>query len=465
VFNSKIYVNSPIWAQELLIAVRGFVRGSLRERGRFDRVLRDLVRTERLSRQELLELQQRRTVAITRHAVNNVPYYRELFRRYGMDPEDVRSIKDLQHIPFLTKADVLREQSDLIAKNIRGPKLAIKTSGSTGTPLTILQNLDAVTRENAFIWRQLLWTGFKRGERRVWLRGDMIVPIDQRDPPYWRFDRTSNMLMMSSYHISDTNFQHYIRALESFDPVLIQAYPSAIALLASFLDSRGKEYEGRSLRAVVTSSETLRPDQRAVVERRLGCRIFDHYGAAERVALICTCEYGNHHLMVDYSYVELIETDDGSVEIVGTGFNNWLMPFLRYRTGDLVVMANDACACLCERHFPLVEQVEGRRDDYIMTADGRKITRLGHVFTGLNNIVEAQLVQDQVGEVCVYVVPKEHFSDTDKAEIRDKVSQRLGSEIRTTIQLVPKIVRGRNGKFRTVVNRVVIKRSQNGVSD
>ncbi len=453
-FASKIYTHSPVWAQESMIAAREFLRAAIREKRRFETVLHEINRSQWLDPERLLELQERQALAVFQHAARNVPYYTELFQRHRIGTEDIRSIEDFQRIPLLTKADILRNPRAFVANNIRGPRFRIQSSGSTGTPLTLVQSFDAINRENAFVRRLLTWAGLNRSDRCAWLRGDMIVPIGQKDPPFWRMNHANNMLMMSSYHLSEGNAEYYIAALESFDPMLIQSYPTSAAFLASYLESRGRNYRGRNLRAVVTSSETLRIDQKSTIERWLGCRVFDYYGGVERVAQIGTCEKGKLHIMADYGYAELLPGDDGTAEIVGTGFNNWLMPLLRYRTNDKVVISVDEGPCTCGRSFPLVKQIEGRMDDYILTADGRKITRLGHVFAGINNIAEAQIVQERIGEVCISVVPLGHFGEEGKARLRNQAEQRLGEDMRIKIRIASQIERGRTGKLQVVVRRM-----------
>ena len=116
----------------------------------------------------------------------------------------------------------------------RSVRFRVRTSGTTGTPLTTFQDRRVIAAENAFLWRQLQWAGFSKGQRCVWLRGDMIIPYEQITPPFWRTNRAENMLMISSYHLSEKNAPHYVIAIETFNPTLIQAYPSSVAYLATF---------------------------------------------------------------------------------------------------------------------------------------------------------------------------------------------------------------------------------------
>lgn len=87
----------------------------------------------------------------------------------------------------------------------RSVRFRVRTSGTTGTPLTTFQDRRVIAAENAFLWRQLQWAGFSKGQRCVWLRGDMIIPYEQITPPFWRTNRAENMLMISSYHLSEKN--------------------------------------------------------------------------------------------------------------------------------------------------------------------------------------------------------------------------------------------------------------------
>jgi len=286
------------------------------------------------------------------------------------------------------------------------------------------------------------------------MRGDMIVPAAQREPPYWRSNRAENMLMLSSYHLSEAAAPAYLDALARFDPAVIQAYPSSIGFLATWMQSAGLRYSGRSLRGIVTSSETLPDARRQQIESAFGCTVFDWYGQFERVAAIGTCEEGRRHLLSDYSYVEMLPAGDGLFEIVGTGFNNAAMPLIRYRCGDLVRPAPSEERCSCGRLFPLIEEVVGRADDSITLPDGRSIGRLDHLFKGVEGILEAQIRQDRTDVIAMLVVPSATFSDDTRKTLQNNVRHRLGDKIALEIRLVDSIPRTANGKFRGVVSDI-----------
>ena len=453
-FQSEIYLQSPRWLQEVFISARSGIRNLIRETSAFRRILKEIEIWQWANESDFREYQFKKLVNIIRHVENNVPYYRELFRQEGLSSTDLVNLEDIKKFPILTKEHVRLSGKKLMAENAKGLKFRASTSGTTGSPITLYYNQDTIRRENAFVWRQLHWAGFKKGEKRAWIRGEMIVPFEQEKPPFWRMNWADNMLMMSAYHLSGTNAQHYITALQKFDPVIIQTYPSAITYLAKYLEQLNKEYQGDNLRAIVTSSETLTDEQRTIVTRRMGCPVFDWYGSVERVVSIGMCEKGNYHLNSDYGFVELLRKRDGSASLVGTGFINYLMPFVRYQTNDLVEMVDEKFECACGRKLPVVKKIIGRMDDYVKTKDGRFIGRLSQVAKGVNNVAEAQIVQDSTEEIRIIVVPFGKFREDDRARLLRNAHKRMGTEMRIHVELVDAIPRTKRGKFRYVICNV-----------
>ena len=453
-FQSEIYLQSPRWLQEVFISARSGIRNLIRETSAFRRILKGIEISQWANESDFREYQFKKLVNIIRHVENNVPYYRELFRQEGLSSTDLVNLEDIKKFPILTKEHIRLSGKKLMDENAKGLKFRASTSGTTGSPITLYHNQDTIRRENAFVWRQLHWAGFKKGEKRAWIRGEMIVPFEQENPPFWRMNWADNMFMMSAYHLSETNAQHYITALQKFDPVIIQTHPSAITYLAKYLEKLNKEYRGDNLRAIVTSSETLTDEQRTIVTRRMGCPVFDWYGSVERVVSIGMCEKGNYHLNSDYGFVELLRNRDGSASLVGTGFINYLMPLVRYQTKDLVEMVDEKFECACGRKLPVVKRIIGRMDDYVKTKDGRFIGRLSQVTKGVNNVAEAQIVQDSTEEIRILVVPFGKFREDDRARLLRNAHQRMGSEMRIHVELVDAIPRTKRGKFRYVVCNV-----------
>lgn len=452
--HSALYRRAAPALQEHLLAAQSHLRVLLTEQTSLRRARQAIGESQWLApeRWQALQLEEARSLAL--HAARRVPYYRELFGRLGVDPLTWRSLDDLHALPELSRDDVIEAGASLLAEG--GPWLRFKgsTSGTTGRAMLGWRDRASIAVEQAFVERQAAWAGYRPGERRAWLRGDPVVPAHQSDGPLWRLNRAENMLMLSSYHLSPGNGAAYIEALERFDPVLLQAYPSSISYLARWLEEHDRVYRGPSLRGIVTSSETLSPADRQVIAERFGCRVFDWYGAFERVAAIGTCEHGNYHVLEDYGCVEFEPNGDGTANLIGTGFGNRSMPLIRYRADDVVVPADPGYRCPCGRSFRVVERVLGRVDDVIRTPDGRHVVMLDWIFAGLFGLMEAQVVQEKLDEVRIRIVAGGEFGFADEQALLARALERLGPRVRIRIERVAQIERTRNGKFRQIVSRL-----------
>jgi phenylacetate-CoA ligase len=455
-FSSKLYQGSPAWAQEWMISARAFARGALREGRSFRQSAAELDESQWLDAEALGRLGAARLRRVVQHAAAHVPYYRERFRSLGIDASQLELPRELPRLPLLDKNDVRVAGMLLVADETRRPLISGSTSGTTGSPVWFHQDLAAITRENAFVWRQLAWAGMRRGDRRAWIRGEPVVPPDHVEPPFWRFNRADNMLMMSSLHLSDANAALYLDALEAFDPTVIQAYPSSISYLASWMESHGRPYRGRALKSVVTSSEMFERERRDQVARLFGCKVFDWYGMVERVAAIGMCEHGRYHLLTDYSHVELLPADDGYCEVVGTGFNNQAMPLIRYRCRDLVRLSKATETCACGRAFPLIDEIVGRADDYIKLPDGRRISAClaGNMFRGVPGVLEGQIRQDEPDRLTVLIVPSPGYCEATAQTLQANARARIGASMHCEVRLVDAIRRSARGKFKAVVCNV-----------
>lgn len=452
--HSALYRRAAPALQEHLLAAQSHLRVLLTEQTSLRRARQAIGESQWLApeRWQALQLEEARSLAL--HAARRVPYYRELFGRLGVDPLTWRSLDDLHALPELSRDDVIEAGASLLAEG--GPWLRFKgsTSGTTGRAMLGWRDRASIAVEQAFVERQAAWAGYRPGERRAWLRGDPVVPAHQSDGPLWRLNRAENMLMLSSYHLSPGNGAAYIEALERFDPVLLQAYPSSISYLARWLEEHDRVYRGPSLRGIVTSSETLSPADRQVIAERFGCRVFDWYGAFERVAAIGTCEHGNYHVLEDYGCVEFEPNGDGTANLIGTGFGNRSMPLIRYRADDVVVPADPGYRCPCGRSFRVVERVLGRVDDVIRTPDGRHVVMLDWIFAGLFGLMEAQVVQEKLDEVRIRIVAGGEFGFADEQALLARALERLGPRVRIRIERVAQIERTRNGKFRQIISRL-----------
>ncbi len=420
--------------------------------GIFHDTLASATRNEALEAPALAELQLRALRSMLAHALTQVPYYAEAGRRVGLTAGDVRSLDDLRRWPCLEK-DTIRSQAERLLRSGTRPTdlIRVETSGSTGTPLLTYRDLQAEREWYAYFERRVRrWAGVTYRDRWAMLGGRVIVPVDVVRPPFWRYNPFMRQLYMSSYHLSPIFLDHYVAALRDFRPVYLCGYTSSCEALARHVLERG--FADVRFRAVLTGSETLLAHQRATIERAFSCRVFDSYGAAEMVALASECEAGTLHLSPEVGVVEVVRdgrpaAEGEAGELVCTGLLNRAMPLIRYRTGDAAVRGKAGCPC--GRPFQTLQSIEGRLDDLLWTRDGRAIGRLDPVFKGVQNVAEAQIVQETLEHIRLRVVPARGYRQEDGLRIAANLRDRMG-DVTVTIEPVEAIARV-NGKFRAVV--------------
>ena len=433
----------------MLTGVRYRSRALVRSNFVRDNRVRRLLANEHLSPEALKERQAfmlRRTLAWARKRLSA---YRELDWPCG----DVFGY--WQTLPIVSKDDLLasRDQFYPTLGAARCWTARGLTSGTTGTPLDVYRSLDSVLWESAFIARHWRWSGFTGRMKRATLRGDNVVPAGRTSKPFWYFNKAENQLLLSSRHLYPPYIDAIIEELRSFSPYLLQAYPSTAYELALHL-----EHAGEYLRIpyVYTSSEVLYRHQRELISERLGSRIIDQYGMAERVAFIAGCEEGNYHVNSDYSYVEIVD-DDGNPTggigyIAGTTFHNATMPLIRYRTSDLTRWRTGACPC--GRTYPIVESMEGKFEDTLYGSRGNAVSPsvLTFAFKGLQRIARSQVAQVGESHWEVRVIPFQGFGASERAALQKNIRELVDPGLNVTVVERKELPRTAAGKYRWVVN-------------
>lgn len=438
-FTSRFYILAPVWVQNLLLTLRGFARKLVRENKLSEGLCRELQQLEYDSTL-LSDFHNKALGATLASALINVNFYRSLNKA---------NADKLTSFPYISKND-LRENSTIF-ENDHKPKFLVKggTSGTTGAAVIIPQPFKAVIREQAFIRRSLIWAGYKKGDKRAWIRGDRIVPPEQLKPPYWRYSHFDDMILLSSLHMTKGALPLYIEAMVDYGVDVIQAYPSSITILAKYLEAQDAYYPS-ALKSILTSSESLSAEDKALIEKRFRCRVFDWYGLFERVAAIASCEEGRYHVMTDYGHVEFLDCGDGRHEIVGTSFNNIFYPLIRYKTGDYVQLSDEK-SCPCGRVYPLVKSIEGRATDYLYGCNGSKAFCMDQVVKGVSGILGSQFFQNSYEEVDAFIIPSASFTKDEEAKLISKIRSRLGSGMIVNLSRVDELTRTSNGKVRQII--------------
>jgi phenylacetate-CoA ligase len=388
-------------------------------------------------------------------AARQVPYYRRHWeeRRHSGDST---SWANLENWPLLEKQAVRQNPRAFLADDCRvGRLFAEQTSGTTGTPIRLWWSGQAVRHWYAlFEARGRRWHNVSRKQRWAMLGGQRIIPVTQRRPPFWIWNGALRQLYLSSYHLAPDLIPFYLKALADYRVSHLLGYTSSLYSLALEINRTGGRDLG--LTVVLSNAEPVYPYQREAIERAFQCPLRETYGLAEIVAGASECPQGRMHLWPEAGVLEILDEQQrlsptGAGELVATGLLNEAMPLIRYRTGDWGRTAPSSDRCACGRTLPLLQELQGREDEVLLTADKRRVGRLDLIFKADLPIREAQIIQEAWDEIRVRVVPDAAFRPQDAARIVQRVQAYLTPAVRVAVETAAALPRTANGKFRGVV--------------
>lgn len=445
-----------------------YLYGAVPPRFRYSKVFWDtynfLQESQWWSREKLENYQMQQLSRLLRHAYENVPYYHKVFDERGLKPKDIQKFENLKKLPYLTK-DIIRENlPNLIVQNYPKSRLEyVTTGGSTGIPLGFYRERGVSnSKESAFMITQWNRVGFKIGDKRVILRGNVIKSANKNK--FWEYNPIDKTLILSSYHMTAKILPKYIEKIREFQPDFFHVYPSAITILARFMKDN-KIGPFSSVKALLCGSENLYFWQRALFEEIFQCRVFSWYGHAEQAVLAGECERSKHyHIFPEYGIVELIDENTNIVtkkgesgEIVATGFNNYTMPFIRYRTMDIGTWGNKGCQC--KRKYQKLEKIDGRLQELLVTKNNGLIsmTAINMHSNIFDNIKQFQFYQDMPGKVIFKVIRRDGYTDEDTVKITLELMKKLGEDMELEIIFVDEILKTARGKYRFLEQKLEVK--------
>ncbi|MBX9581391.1 MAG: phenylacetate--CoA ligase family protein [Gemmataceae bacterium] len=386
-----------------------------------------------------------------RHAHATVPYYRTAWRAAAVHPEDVRSLADLEAFPVVTKADLRRHERDLISSAYDAAKLRLKrTSGSTGVPLNIRIDEPAVQWKTACTIRSDQWSGWRLGQRvaKVW-----------GNPEYRQFGLKGwlrNLLLdravyLDTLDLTADRIAEFAKAIRRHRPGLIFGHAHSLYLLACSLKKAG--VDDIRPNGIVSTAMILHDWQRAVIEQVFGVPVTNRYGCEEVSLIASECE-AHHGLHLNADSVHAEVPKDGRLLV--TDLTNRAMPLIRYQVGDVVVPSGGR-DCRCGRGLPLIERVEGREADYVITPAGRLISGISlteNFALLIPGTAQVQIVQESLSHLRIRMVSDAGFGDAGRRKVAGLVREVFGPGVRFDLELVDAIPQEPSGKYRFCISHV-----------
>jgi len=395
-------------------------------------------------------------------AYERTRFYRRVFDSVGFRAEDYRTLEDMCWLPTIDKQVIIEQFSDICTKDVKGWDVDFgSTSGTSGAPLYLYLTAKRSAVEYAYLVTSWERAGYGLGIPMAVLRGRTVQP--DRNGLHHEYDSILRHHCYSSFHMSDENMARYLKHISTIGPAFLHVYPASVAALARFCRRAGVQ-PSDNIRGIIAESEIVYPTQRQMVEAVFGCRYFSCYGHTEKLVLAAECEHSHdYHVWPTYGYFELLDDKGNPVttpgqrgEIVGTGFINTVMPFIRYRTGDWATYVGDRCEA-CGRQHTVIRDIRGHRtQEVLIAADGSEIS-----WTALNmhddtfiRVRQFQFMQEKPGRAVLRIVPSNGFSEQDASQIHRNIGQKLDGRITFTIERVDAIPLSARGKAVYVDQRI-----------
>lgn len=412
---------------------------------------------ERISRWQTEKMRDMLSLAYQR-----TRFYRNMLDRLGFRPEDFRSLEDFRRLPTIDKQTVIEQLSEMCICDVTQRNADfVSTGGTSGTPLHFYINAGRSSTEYAYLLASWERIDYRLGTPMAVLRGRVVRP-DRRGLRH-EYDPILRHHYYSSFHLSDENIARYLQHIATVGVCFLHAYPSSVAALARFCRCE-ERCPPSNIRGVIVESEIVYPEQKRVVEEVFGCRCFSSYGHSEKLVLAAECEQSaDYHVWPTYGYFELLDEQGNPVtvpgqrgEIVGTGFINTVMPFVRYRTGDWATYVGNRCEA-CGREHTVIRDIRGHRiQEMLIAADGSEIS-----WTSLNmhddtflHVRQFQFMQETPGRAVLRIVPAHGFAEGEKDRVQRNLGHKLNGRLIFTIELVDSIPLSGRGKAIYVDQRI-----------
>lgn len=406
------------------------------------------------------EIQADKLFRLINYATKNIPHYKRIAKEITFSKDTI--MKDIRKFPILTKETIKKEFDNLNVPQ-RGIRWYNNTSGgSTGEPVKFIQDFNYEAKSSAFSRLMDEWAGLKLGDTTIHLWGSVRDIMGQTDKFRHRFANwMKSTSLLNTFEMDKQKMKEYVEFINKKKPTLILAYTTSIYELSKFIEKEGlKIYSPKS---IMTSAGTLFPHFRKVIERAFGSPVFNRYGSREAGNMACECsEHNGLHQAIFTHYIEILNEnldpckENECGEIYVTLLNNYTMPLIRYKIGDMGIYTEKECPC--GRGLPMIKNVTGRSNDLFITKKGGLIHTfaINSQFYYKDFIKRYQVIQKSTSKIIIKIMlndsEKNHdYHYDDKIEqIRNNISKIMGG-CSVECRIVENINSTNSGKYRYTI--------------
>ena len=337
------------------------------------------------------------------------------------------------------------------------------SGGSTGVPLTFFHDRRYIEMSDAVTYRTMEQAGWRPGDMVAlfWAWNDRLNAMSRREFEFRQWLRRS--YQFDAFHAAPADMEKWVGVWKRIRPTLAYGYASTIGRFAKFLVESGTRLP--PLRGVLTTAETLYPEQRRVIEEAFGCRVFDCYGSSEIRGIANECVAGRMHVNSDLVVLELDRaklSDDGIAPFILTSLRSYGMPFIRYRNEDCGRLIDGTCEC--GSGFPLLDLRIARINDHFVFPGGRVVHGLflTYMLYGSEGIELFQFHQSSLSKMTVWIVPTAEKASARQRvldSVRQKLDELSSGALEVDIREVDSIPLSPAGKHRFTRSDVTIPTS------
>ncbi|OOG20660.1 hypothetical protein B1C78_17045 [Thioalkalivibrio denitrificans] len=417
--------------------------------------LRELERTQWLEGDRLREHQWDKLRELIAHAARSVPFYRRVFDEVGLNPQYF-TLEDFRRIPVMEKETFKENEPEILAEAYPGKLVRLRTGSSTGSPLWFYSSTHTQAFQNAAKLRCRRWWGIEPGDMMFEFWASPIELSKQALVHNAKDRHLMNHYLLSAHNMTEAVMAEYIALMNRKKPRVIVGYPSALHLLAQYLEAGGTRLRFTP-KGVVATAEMLLPAQREAIQRAFGAPVINEYGARDGGLLAYECPEGSMHVVAENVFLEVDpdtspDGDPARGDVLVTNLESFAYPFIRYRVGDQVTLSDKSCSC--GRGLPRLERIEGRRTDWLVDSAGRKIHGLvvAHTIAKVQGIRQFQIVQKTPTELHIRIVKNNLYKDSDDAWIIQSLAKYFTGPVHIRLLPVDRIEASQSGKHRFIIN-------------
>ncbi|MDR0742813.1 MAG: phenylacetate--CoA ligase [Tannerella sp.] len=400
---------------------------------------------ETMSRDDLQQLQLER-LRNTISQASNSSYYRKVFKDNKISADDIRSLDDLNRLPFTTKDDLRSYYPYGFASiPLRQCVRIHSSSGTTGNPTVVLHS-----QKDIDLWANQV-------ARCMYMVGLRDTDIFQNTSGYGMFtgglgfQYGAEKLGALTVPAAAGNSKRQIKFIMDFGTTALHVIPSYATRLAEvFQEMNINPRTDTALRIFCMGAEPHSEEQRLRIEKLLGVKAYNCFGMSEMngpgVAFECA-EQNGLHIWEDYVIAEIIDpqtlqpvAEGETGELVLTTLQREAMPLIRYRTHDLTRFIPGNCPC--GRTHSRIDRFKGRSDDMIILKGVNifpvQVEKILMSFKELggNYLITIETVHNN-DEMLIEVELSDLF--TDDYSVLERLSKKIVRQLKDELLITPRV--------------------------